>query len=213
MIDSAAHEPQKHAVDVRAQQIAGIYAKAFLGAAKSAGQLEEWVAELDGFVRDVLNELPQFTTLLATSLVKHPQRIGILDRVLAGRVSGPFLDFLKVLSKHDRLGVLREIQREVRIQYNALLGRVPVRVSTATPLSSADTEKLVPALRALLKGEPEVETVVDLALIGGLVLRIGDTVYDGSVARQLEQVREQMINRSVHEIQSRRDSFRTASGN
>jgi F-type H+-transporting ATPase subunit delta len=198
---------------VRAQQIAGIYAKAFLGAAVRAGQLEERVTELEYFIRDVLNELPQFNALLCTSLVKHEQRIGILDRALGGRVSAPFLDFLKVLSKHDRLGVLREIGYEARSQCDVLLGRVPVRVSTATPLSAADAEKLVPALRALLKGEPDVELAVDPALIGGLVLRIGDTVYDGSVARQLAQVRKQMINRSVHEIQSRRDSFRSAGGN
>ncbi len=213
MIDTAAPAAQKHAIDVRAQQIASVYAKAFLGAAESAGQLDERVSELEDFLRDVVNELPQFEALLSTYLVKHEQRTGILDRVLGGAVSAPLLDFLKVLSRHDRLGVLREIGREVRSQYNVLVGRVPVRVSTATPLSPADAEKMVPALRALLKGEPEVELAVDPALIGGLVLRIGDTVYDGSVARQLEQVREQMINRSVHEIQSRRDSFRSASGN
>ena len=51
------------------------------------------------------------------------------------------------------------------------------------------------------------------SLIGGVVLRVGDTVYDGSVARQLEQVREQMIDRSVHEIQSRRNRFGHSAGN
>ena len=45
------------------------------------------------------------------------------------------------------------------------------------------------------------------------MLRVGDTVYDGSVATQLAQMREQMINRSVHEIQSRRDRFRHPDGN
>ena len=70
-----------------------------------------------------------------------------------------------------------------------------------------------PSLRRILGGEPQVHPTVDPSLIGGVVLRVGDTVYDGSVARQLDQVREQMINRSGHEIQSRRDRFRHSGGN
>ena len=53
---------------------------------------------------------------------------------------------------------------------------------------------------------------VDPAVIGGAVLRIDDTVYDGSVANQLQSIRQQMIDRSVHEIQSRRDRFRYPAG-
>ena len=67
--------------------------------------------------------------------------------------------------------------------------------------------------RNFLAASPSCDPTVDPALIGGIVLRVGDTVYDGSVARQLDQVREQMINRSVHEIQSRRDRFRHSGGN
>ena len=58
-----------------------------------------------------------------------------------------------------------------------------------------------------------MEVKVDPELIGGAVVRIGDTVYDGSVAGQLERLESQMINRSVHEIQSRRDRFRHSGGN
>jgi F-type H+-transporting ATPase subunit delta len=210
MISTANSQPERLTVDVRAQQIAGSYAKAYLNAAQKAGQLDAQVAEFEEFVRDVLNGFPEFDRLLASSLVKHEERLAMLERVFAGRASDLLLDFLKVLSGHDRLNLLREIYRQLRAQYNVLRGRVQVRVSTATPLEPADAEELLPALRTLFKGEPEVEAVVDPALIGGVVLRIGDTVYDGSVARQLEQLREHMINRSVHEIQSRRNSFRSA---
>ena len=49
-------------------------------------------------------------------------------------------------------------------------------------------------------------------LIGGLVMRVGDTVYDGSISTRLNKLRQQMIDRSVHEIQSRRDRFRSPEG-
>ena len=72
--------------------------------------------------------------------------------------------------------------------------------------------KIAATLRTMLGGEPIFTRTVRPELIGGIVLRVGDTVYDGSVATQLEQIREQMITRSVHEIQSRRDRFRNPSG-
>ena len=81
------------------------------------------------------------------------------------------------------------------------------------PLEPSLSRGLEASLRQLLGGEPQLESAVRPELIGGVVLRVGDTVYDGSVARQLEQVREQMITRSVHEIQSRRDRFRHPGGN
>lgn len=209
MISAADPQPEKHQFDVRAQQIAASYAKALLGAAQKSGQLEARVVEVEDFVR-LLQEFPDFDRLLTASFLKHEQRLESLDRVFAGRLSNEMLDFLKVLSGHDRLGLLREIYAELKTQYNALRGRVRVQVVTATRLAPADAEKLLPALRTLVQGEPEVEAVVNPALIGGVLLRVGDTVYDGSVARQLEQLREHMINRSVHEIQSRRNSFRSA---
>ncbi len=67
--------------------------------------------------------------------------------------------------------------------------------------------------RHALGAEPLLTRVVDPELIGGAVLRVGDTVHDGSIANQLEKLRQQMIDRSVHEIQSRRDRFRDPAGN
>jgi len=64
-----------------------------------------------------------------------------------------------------------------------------------------------------LGGTPVLHERVDPAVIGGVVVRVGDTIYDASVARQLETMRQQMIDRSAHEIQSRRDRFRYPAGN
>jgi F-type H+-transporting ATPase subunit delta len=128
-------------------------------------------------------------------------------------VSPLVLDFLKVLSRHDRLDVARAVGRETQKLHDELRGRVRVELRTATPLDDGLSRTIEASLRRILPGEPVVEPAVDPELIGGIMLRVGDTVYDGSVARQLRQVREQMINRSIHEIQSRRDRFRHSGGN
>jgi len=65
-------------------------------------------------------------------------------------------------------------------------------------------QEIVASIRPSIGGEPVLERRVDPSLIGGIVLQVGDTVYDGSVASQFERLRAHMLDQSVHEIQSRR---------
>jgi F-type H+-transporting ATPase subunit delta len=87
---------------------------------------------------------------------------------------------------------------------------VPVQVRAAVPLNAADENALRDRLAAVIAAQPVIHCEVDPALLGGLVIRVGDTVYDGSVRTQLRRLREQLLQRSTHEIQSRRDQFSSA---
>ena len=193
--------------DVGVEQVADIYADALLGVAEKAGQTEAVLEEFDTLVGQVYERFPKLEAILGSALVAHEEKLEILDRVLGGKVSSEFLDFLKVVSRHGRLDILRAILRQARLRYERLRGRVRVCLTTATPLEQAQIQQLTENLRAMLGGEPLVEQVVDPTLIGGAVLRVGDVVYDGSIANQLQILRQEMIDRSVHEIQSRRDRF------
>lgn len=213
MIESAHNEKKQPAVNVGAQQVAALYAKALLAAAEKKGQSEALVEELAAIVREVLDREPKLEAIFASALISAEEKSQVLDRLFANRVSPLVLDGLKVIASHGRLDILRTIEQEASRQYDLLRGRIRVNVETATPLEDGAAGNLSTSLAKLLGGEPKVAASVDPALIGGVVLRVGDTVYDGSVARQLRQAREHMITRSVHEIQSRRDRFRSASGN
>lgn len=214
MATSATHESGNgQAFNTGDQQVASVYAKAFLGATEATGQTEPLLAELDSLVVDVLDRLPQLESVLSSGLVSHEDKVALLDRSLGRQASPLLLNFLKVLSAHGRLHVVRAIQRAAHKLYDQMRGLVRVEVRTATPLDTALAGRITTMLRGMLGGEPVLEPAIDPALIGGVVLRIGDTVYDGSVSAQLEQMRAKMINRSVHEIQSRRDRFRSPEGN
>jgi F-type H+-transporting ATPase subunit delta len=198
--------------DIKAQQVGAVYARALLGATEKAGQTESVLAELDAVVSEVLDAHPQFDAILTSGVILAEEKVALIDRTLAGRISPLLLNFLRVLAQHGRLDCLRAARQQAWEQLDQLRGRVKVRVATAKELPEELFDELTVALRAGLGGEPVVAQQVKEDLIGGLVLQVGDTVFDGSVSAQLQRVRNEMIQRSVHEIQSRRDRLRFASG-
>jgi F-type H+-transporting ATPase subunit delta len=199
--------------DVGVERIADVYAQALLGAAEQAGQTQAVLEEFDALITGVLAQHPKLAAILAAGLISHEEKAGMLDRLFAGRLSPLLLNCLKVVSRHGRLDCLRAIHRRLHVLYDRARGLIHVRLSTAAPVSGALAGRIAASLRSVLGKEPVLDRVTDPALIGGAVLRIGDTVYDGSIANQLHVLREQMIQRSAHEIQSRRDRFRYPTGN
>ncbi len=200
--------------DVSVESIASVYADALLGAAgEKEVPLAQLIEEFDSFLLDLLDCQPHFETLLGSALIRTDEKIEMIDRTVATQGSPMFVNFLKVLAHHGRLDILRAIHRQTRIAYDKIAGRVPVVVSSATELDESTARALRDKLAHLLEAEPQLRVDVDPDLIGGLVVRVGDTIYDASILTQLKNVRQQMIDRSAHEIQSRRDSFRNPEGN
>jgi F-type H+-transporting ATPase subunit delta len=205
-------ERDESEVDVSGQQVAATYAKALLGATEKAGTTEAVIDDLAAIVAQVLDKNPKFEAILGSGFIEHEQKVGILDRAFRGRVSPLLLNFLKVVSSHGRLDLVRSIYYAAVADLDSLRGRVKVEVRTATPLDDATAKHIQAEMAKRTGSQPRLVVHQDNSLIGGVVLRVGDTVYDGSVATQLRRVRSAMINRSVHEIQSRRDRFRHSGG-
>ncbi len=212
-VPSDAQYAAEFSPDVAGEQIGSVYAEAFYGAAEKAGAADAVLSEFESLIVDVLDREPRFETLLGSALISHEEKIGILDRTLGPVASKLMLDFLKVVSRHGRLDCLRAIHRQFHAVYDKARGRVPVELITAAPVSDAEAAAIAKTLEAVISGEPVLRRRTDPALIGGAVVRVGDTVYDGSIARQLENVRQKMIDRSAHEIQSRRNRFSNPAGN
>jgi len=198
--------------DVGQEKVGEIYARALLGAAEKAGQTVAVLDELDAIASEVFVQFPNLETVLGSLLVSHAEKTALLDRVFASQISRLLLNFLKVVSRHGRLDCLRAIRHQARKLHEEMQGNVRVRVTTATEVDRQQIEQITATLSESLGQRLILETVVDPKLIGGIELRINDTVYDGSVANQLQSIRQQMIDRSVHEIQSRRDRFRYPAG-
>ena len=208
-IESVMEDPHTGAV-------ARIYADAFLNAIPQLrdergqddrGQHDEALEEFQSFVEDVLNKQPDFSRLLLSGTVSRDVKLALIDRVVAGRGSDLFTNFLRVLARHDRLSLLPLIQAQAGMEYEKRSGRKRVQVVSAQPLSDGALEKIRERLAALLPFQPILEPAVDPDLLGGLRIRVGDTVYDGSLRARLKQLRLRVRERSLHEIQSGRNRF------
>lgn len=190
-----------------------VYAQAVAGAALSAEQLDTVHAEFDSLVHDVLERLPKLEAVLSSSFVDKEVKKEMIDKALSKQASPVLLNFLKVLADHDRLGMLRLVHLAFQQEHERLQNKVRVMVSTAEPLTPEAEKRIEQEIQNRLHLQPVLDKRVLPELIGGIVLRVGDRVFDGSIATQLAQLRQKMIDRSVHEIQSRRDRFSSPSGN
>ena len=174
---------RKDSIDVTGQQVGTIYADALYGAAETTGHAPATViAELNSLVSDVLDHFPDFERLLASQMISGDEKRAIVDRTLAGKVSSLVLDFLKVLAERERLGYLRPIVQALHALHNERMGRVHVEITTAEPLDAAGAQRMEQLARRMLNRDPDLVSTVNPDIIGGILLKVGDTVFDASVA-------------------------------
>ena len=198
--------------DPGAQSVAKVYAVAYLDAAGgSAG--EAAVEELASFVDDVLTQQAVFDHLLRGTALGRDEKTQLIDRVLGGRATTLFANFLRVLASHGRLDLLQGIRRQSELELERRAGQRRVSVSSAVELSSEALASIKSSLTTSLGCDPILETRIDPSLIGGLVVRVGDTVYDGSLKTQVKQLRVRLRERCLNEIQRGRDRFSHPEGN
>lgn len=193
--------------DTGRQHLANVYAKALLGAAQSAGQLDHVLSELGDLVTQVFDRSPGLEEVLASPRIDEGERTAILDRALAGKVSDVLLNFLKVMARHGRLDCIRATHQAAQHWYNVLRGRREVFVRTAAPITAETADLIASRLRGKLNAEVDLRLEVDPSLIGGLIVRVGDTVFDGSVANQLNRFRDEAAEKAAHEMRATLNRF------
>ena len=203
-------EPKEQFADVSGQRLAGIYAEALLNAAEANQDVARVLEEFDSLVDDVFVSNPQLGALLAGAAVGRKVRRAAIEKAFHGRASVTFYRFLQVLNDHERLDLIRPIRRAVRDLHDERSRRLRVHLYSAVPLDENAKERVRTRVQEVFKLEPILETHVDPALLGGLKVRIGDKVLDGTIRTRIDNLRNQLIARSSHEIQSRRDRFSSA---
>ncbi len=193
--------------DPSAKAVARVYTLALLDAAGEDKQ-GEILEEFTSFHDEVLLKNATFEQLLTSQL-----KLGLIDRVVKPRASQTFTNFLLVLARHDRLELLPLILEESWAEHERRAGKSRVQIKSAVALSEEQLGRIKNRLQGALSSEPILMPAVDQELLGGLVIQVGDTVYDGSLRTRLKVLQQQLRERYLNEIQSGRDRFSSPEGN
>jgi F-type H+-transporting ATPase subunit delta len=203
---------QRTVMDVGAQRIGKVYAEALLAAADKRNAAQEVLQEFDALIHDLFRRDPELETFFGSSAVGRDRKKALIEKALEGRAHEVFVNFLLVLNQHERLDMLRAIHAAYRELFDKRAGRIHVQVKSAVPLPADQAESLRQEIRAKFAKEPVLDIQVDPDLIAGMVVQIGDWKLDSSIQSRLRSIREQLLERSTYEVQSRRDRFRSPDG-
>ena len=197
--------PQVHhhtVMDDETRHVAKVYAEALYKAAESAGNVQQVLEELETLVHGVFKQDPGLELYFASAAIGRERKTEVLRKTFEHKATPTFLHFLEVLNAHDRLVVLRGIAHAFRALHDRKTRRLVVHVHSAVPLTDDERNRLREDVRVVGHFEPILDEKVDPAILGGLIIRIHDWVYDASVRARLYEVRDQLVERSSHGVQS-----------
>lgn len=194
-------------MDVTVEQLARVYALAFLGAVADLPNRDDLVQEYLSLVPDVLDRYPQLEKTLESSLVSAEQKEQLLDRIFGKAASTQVLNFLKVVARHGRLELLRPIARQAAKLHQERSGMQDVEIRVAAKLDNDVLETIRARIQKAINMQPVMNVKVDPSLVGGIVVRVGDRLFDGSLRTQLEHVRLAMIERAIEHIETQPEKF------
>ena len=172
---------------------ASAYARALLELANEQKQAEPVANELKQ-LRELLDNNPSFRSFLRDPGIAKTERGELLGKLFKGKVSALLYNTLGVMNGHGRLSMLGEMARSYQSMLDTQLGRLDVDVTVAQKLSAAELDNVRQRISQAFGKEAILHQHEDPLIIGGLVVRVGDKLIDGSVKAQLELMRRKLLS-------------------
>ncbi|MCH8315367.1 MAG: ATP synthase F1 subunit delta [Planctomycetes bacterium] len=192
---------------IHTDAIAQVYAKSLYELADDAGGREK-IVELAEELEQIC-ELARgdrtFREFLASPIINTKARGEAIRRIFHGRITDLFLRFLLVLNNKARLRRLETISAAFDQLVHEALGRIEVDIYTPGPLGPEQLDTIKRRIQAALGKDPVLYSYTDAAMIGGVRLRIGDQLIDGSVASRLRRLRQHLLTSGGSAVRQRLD--------
>lgn len=177
--------------------VVGAYARAFadvlIGSKLDPTRMLEELRSAE----TLLGESDQLRCVMQNPSISGDRKRAVLDAI-AQRLgmSRQARNFIAVLTDHRRLPLFADIRKQVEQELNDRLGFADAEVSSARDLSDAEKKLLEREITKLTGKRVRARYEQDVSLLGGAVVKVGSTIYDGSVKGQLQRIREQLVESS-----------------
>ncbi|HEV7844382.1 MAG TPA: ATP synthase F1 subunit delta [Pyrinomonadaceae bacterium] len=177
------------------QMVARRYATALADVVTARGEAQEVQKELAAWA-EMMQSNGQLLEVFRNPTIPYEQKRKVLDTLIErSHVRPTTSNFLQVLLQNHRLAELREVNKRFAQILDERSGVVSAEVTTARPVAQSSQDALRTKLTAMTGKSVRLSFTTDEELIGGIVTRIGSTIYDGSVRNQLQQVRERLAGK------------------
>ncbi len=178
---------------MRAESVAANYAEALFQLGERGGKAEQYASLLEA-VAGAVRDTPLVRAVMMSPKVTKAAKAGILARGLS-QAPPEFVLFLQAVVKRGRQDLLAEIALAYRGLLDTKFNRVRATVTVARPPQAELQQALTAALAEVVGKEVLAEFQVDPEVLGGVIVRIDDRIYDGSVRRRMTRLRRQLLAR------------------
>jgi F-type H+-transporting ATPase subunit delta len=179
---------------MRQTTIARNYAEALLELARRAKDLRGWGTLLQS-IADAMNKDQTLRAFLETPRVDAATKNSVFRKALADRAPAKFVRFVESVVSHRRQMLIPEIAHEYMDLVDAAENRMHANVTVAREADEKTRKLIADRLSKVFNKTVVPHLIVDSRILGGLVVRVGDTVMDGSVRRKLGTLRQRMLER------------------
>ena len=166
--------------------VARPYARAVYQQAIETSSVDGWNDAL-ALMAAIVNDAAM-CSLLDDPEISNEQQAVLMLKVIGDKLDAQQQNLIKLMAENDRLKALPEVAEQFEIYRAEAEGKVDAEVTSAFPLSSEQEESISSTLKAKLGREVTITTTIDESLIGGVVIKAGDTIIDGSMKSQLESL-------------------------
>ena len=170
------------------------YARAILEIGIAQNNLEKLGSDLRSLAA-AMKSSPELETVMSNPAMRRADRKGVIDALLARIGADPISkNFVNLLLDGERMSALQAISREVDGMIEARAGRVAAEVTSAQALTPAQLASITAGLEKLSGKKVVVTKKEDPSILGGVIAKVGDVIYDGSVRNQLRTLREGLLS-------------------